>query len=66
MVNNVTNAYSDSSARAPNRTPGGSIQDVSNLYVGSNCPVYDAVNRFQNAIVANIRGLAIDDKSPPD
>jgi predicted acyltransferase (DUF342 family) len=57
MVNNVTNAYSESRARAANRTPGGRIQDVSNLCVGSNCPVYDAVNRFQIAIVANIEVL---------
>ena len=57
IVNKVTNAYSDSRARTPNRTPGGRIQDVSNLCVGSNCPVYDAVNRFQIAIVANIEVL---------
>ena len=54
MVNNVTKAYSDNKARIPNRTAGGRIQDVSNLCVGSNGPVYDAVNRFQTAMVINI------------
>lgn len=61
IVNNVTNAYKDSKARAANRTPGGRIQDVSNLWVGSNGPLYGAVIRFQMAIVSDIEILGDDD-----
>lgn len=34
----VVKAYTDNRARKPKRTPGGKIQEVANLYVGSKGP----------------------------